>query len=104
MISTRTMEACEIRRPLETGNGAMQAVLCDVCEQPIRGRALEVHHIKGEAVQTEEGKPRVVRRGDASMFYMCERCGGWVVQAIDHLRSAVSSSNGVAAPTAALSP
>ena len=57
----------------------MQAVLCDVCEQPIRGKALEVHHIKGEAVHTEEGKPRVVRRGDASMFFMCERCGGWVV-------------------------
>ena len=77
----------------------MQAVLCDICEQPIRGKALEVHHIKGEAVHTEEGKPRVVRRGDASMFYMCEPCGGWVTQAIDHLRVTLSSSTRAAVPT-----
>ena len=70
----------------------MQAVLCDVCERPIRGTALEVHHIRGEAVQTEEGRPRVVQRGATHMFYMCEPCGGWVVQAIDHLRRTLRAS------------
>ena len=64
----------------------MQAVLCDVCERPIRGQALEVHHIRGEAVHTEEGRPRVVQRGASNMYYMCEPCGGWVTQAIEHLR------------------
>ena len=58
-----------------------------------------MHHIKGEAVHTEEGKPRVVRRGEASMFYMCEPCGGWVTQAIDHLRVTLRSSSPSAAPT-----
>ena len=72
----------------------MQAVLCDVCERPIRGRALEVHHIRGEAVHTEEGRPRVVQRGSTSMFYMCESCGGWVTQAISYLRESLTGSAG----------
>ena len=70
----------------------MQAVLCDVCELPIRGLAMEVHHIRGEAVQTEEGRPRVVQRGIASMFYMCDPCGAWVTQAIDHLRESLRAT------------
>ena len=65
----------------------MQAVLCDVCERPIRGKALEVHHIRGEAVYTEEGRPRVVARGKANMYYMCDACGTWVIEAIAHLRT-----------------
>lgn len=72
--------------------GAMQAVLCDVCERPIKGQALEVHHIRGEAVHTEEGRPRVVQRGTANMFYMCDPCGGWVTQAIEHLRGSLRAA------------
>ena len=70
----------------------MQAVLCDVCERPIRGMAMEMHHIRGEAVQTDEGRPRVVARGSASMFYMCDPCGAWVTQAIEHLRESLKPS------------
>jgi hypothetical protein len=70
----------------------MQAVLCDVCGRPIKGQALEVHHIRGEAVHTEEGRPRVVQRGTANMFYMCDPCGGWVTQAIEHLRDSLAIS------------
>ena len=70
----------------------MQAVLCDVCERPIRGLALEVHHIRGEAVHTEEGRPRVVQRDSANMFYMCDPCGAWVEQTIDHLRESLKAS------------
>ena len=64
----------------------MQAVLCDICEQPIRGEALEIHLIRGEAVNMEEGRARVVQRGTTSMRYACGPCGTWIEQAIAHLR------------------
>ena len=77
----------------------MQAMLCDVCELPIRGLAMEVHH--SEAVQTEEGRPRVVQRGSASMFYMCDPCGAWVTQAIDHLRESFRATSAATRGSAA---
>ncbi len=64
----------------------MQAVLCDICEQPIRGEALEIHFIRGEAVNMEEGRARVVQRGTTSMRYAC---GPWIEQAVGHLRSSL---------------
>ncbi|MDA1061366.1 MAG: hypothetical protein O2895_00370 [Chloroflexi bacterium] len=79
----------------------MQAVLCDICERPIRGMAMEVQHIRGEAVHAEEGRPRVVPRGTASMFYMCDPCGAWVTQAIEHLRESLRGTAARAAGSAA---
>ncbi len=64
----------------------MQAVLCDICEQPIRGEALELHLIRGEAVSGDEGRPRVAQRGGASMQFLCGGCGSWLRDAIEHLR------------------
>ena len=68
----------------------MQAVLCDICEMPIRGEATEIHFIRGEAVYTEEGRPRVVQRGSASMRYACKPCSAWIEAAITHLRMSVA--------------
>ncbi|MBM4415086.1 MAG: hypothetical protein FJ035_02215 [Chloroflexi bacterium] len=65
----------------------MQAVLCDICEQPIRGEALELHMIRGEAVSFDEGRPRVAQRGGASMQFLCAGCGGWLRDAMGHLRA-----------------
>jgi hypothetical protein len=64
----------------------MHAVLCDVCERPIFGKALELHHLWGEAVNTEEGRPRIAARGQSGMYFLCAACGLWVEQAIAHLR------------------
>ena len=68
----------------------MQAILCDICERPIRGQALELHFIRGEAVNAEEGRPRVVQRGTSSMRYACMACGTWIEQAISHLRQSIA--------------
>jgi hypothetical protein len=65
----------------------MQAVLCDICDQPIRGEALEVHLIRGEAVSSEEGRPRVAQRGSAAMMYLCSPCGHWLRDAMAHLKA-----------------
>lgn len=54
----------------------MQVVLCDICEQPIRG----------EAVSTDEGRPRVAQRGGASIRFLCSGCGNWLRDAMEHLR------------------
>ena len=64
----------------------MQAVLCDICEQPIRGKALEIQHVWGETVNVEEGRPRIVARGQTGMYFVCGYCGAWLEQALAHLR------------------
>lgn len=69
----------------------MQAILCDICEQPIRGEATEIHFIRGEAVAGEEGRPRVVQRGGASMRYACKPCSSWIDAAITHLRQSLTT-------------
>ena len=67
----------------------MQVVLCDICERPIRGQALKIHLMRGEAVNTEGGRPRIIQRGNASMRYACSACGNWIEQAIGHLRASL---------------
>ncbi len=64
----------------------MQAVLCDTCERPIRGKAFEFHVIRGEAVHTEQGQPRIVQREGSLFMYMCSPCGYWVQEVIAYLR------------------
>lgn len=39
----------------------------------------------GEAVSAEEGRPRVVSRGQSGLLFLCNACGVWVEQAIAHL-------------------
>ena len=63
----------------------MQTTLCDICGLPIRGEAIELQLIRGDAMSTEEGHPRIVRRGTTSMRYACLPCGTWIEQAIAHL-------------------
>ena len=70
----------------------MQAVLCDICTQPIRGTALELHELQGEVVSTENGTPRITQRGGARMMHLCEPCGVWVQRAMEHLRQAYRES------------
>lgn len=64
----------------------MQAVLCDICERPIRGKAFEVHFIHGEAVNTESGSSRIVQRDGTTMTFLCDSCGRWTRAAMDYLR------------------
>lgn len=64
----------------------MQTVLCDICEQPIRGKAFEVHFIHGETVNTESGSARIIQRDGTTMTFLCESCGGWTREAMDYLR------------------
>lgn len=66
----------------------MQTVLCDICTQPIRGGALELHELQGEVVSTEDGTPRITQRGGSRMMHMCNPCGMWVQRAMEHLRQA----------------
>lgn len=68
----------------------MQAVLCDICEQPIRGEAFELHLIRGEAVNAEEGRPRVAQRGGSTMQFLCLGCGTWLRDAMQHLRAGLT--------------
>lgn len=70
----------------------MQAVLCDICASPIHGRALELQSVWGEAVQTEEGRPRIVARSTSSMHFLCARCGDWTQAAMNHLRANVTAA------------
>lgn len=64
----------------------MQSLLCDICDRPIRGEAFELQYIRGEAVQAEDGRPRIVQRSGSSLHHLCHACGTWVYQAMSHLR------------------
>ena len=64
----------------------MQAVLCDLCDLPIRGSAFELHFIRGEAVSGDGGQTRLVQREGSSMLHLCAPCGEWVQRAMEHLR------------------
>lgn len=68
----------------------MQALLCDICEQPIRGEATEHHIIRGEATATDSGKPRIAQRGSSQMLYLCGSCSGWLQSALAQLRSSLA--------------
>lgn len=72
----------------------MQTVLCDICTQPIRGAALELHELQGEVVSTEDGTPRITQRGGARMMHLCDPCGIWIQRAMEHLRQAHRDSTG----------
>ena len=75
----------------------MQAVLCDICEQPIRGKAFEFQIIRGEVVNTEQGQARIVQRGGSQMMLVCNPCGYWVMEAMAHLRQTLGLAEGAAA-------
>lgn len=61
-------------------------MLCDICDQPIHGKAFEVHFIHREAVHHENGSARIVHRDGTTMTFLCDRCGRWVREAMEHLR------------------
>ena len=64
----------------------MQVVLCDICDLPIRGKAVEIHFIHGEAVHSETGGSRIVSRDGTTMTFLCEACGTWTREAMEYLR------------------
>jgi hypothetical protein len=66
----------------------VQALLCDVCNGPMSGEALELHVFRGQAVKGDGGSVRIAQRGGASQIFMCESCGTWMHSALDHLRRA----------------
>ena len=66
----------------------MQAVLCDICNQPITGSAIEMHLFRGHVSLNELGVARVITRDGSSMTLLCEVCASWTQEAMDHLRDA----------------
>ena len=74
----------------------MQAVLCDICDRPIRGKAFEFQIIRGEAVNTEQGQPRIVQREGSQMMHVCSPCGYWIMEAMAHLRQTLGLAEGAA--------
>ncbi len=66
----------------------MQAVLCDICNQPITGSAIEMHLFSGHVALNELGVARVIRSDGSSMTFLCEACASWTQEAMDHLRDA----------------
>ena len=75
----------------------MQALLCDICEQPIRGEATEHHIISSEATATDSGKPRITQRGSSQMLYLCGSCSGWLQSTLAQLRRSLTGP-GLAGP------
>jgi hypothetical protein len=72
--------------------GRMQAVLCDICGQPIREEAVEMIHVRGRVMSMEDGRQRIVERDSGgSLRYACLPCGKWIEQAIAHLRVGLQS-------------
>ena len=72
----------------------MQAVLCDICEEPISGDAFEVHFIHGRATTRENGTARIISRDGATMTFLCKRCGSWTQDAMAYLRQGYHSAGG----------
>ena len=64
----------------------MQVVLCDICDLPIRGKAVELHFIHGEAVHSDTGGSRIVSREGTTMTFLCGDCGQWLREAMEYLR------------------
>lgn len=64
----------------------MQVVLCDICDTPIRGKAVEIHVILGDAVYSETRGTRIVSRDGTTMSFLCESCGQWTQSAMEYLR------------------
>ncbi len=69
----------------------MPAILCDLCQQELRGAATEIRLARGLAGTNAAGKPFLVPRDDDSPQFFCARCTDWVTSAIDQLRSSLAS-------------
>ena len=72
----------------------MQAVLCDICEDSIRGEAFEIHFIHGRAATRENGTSHIVARDGATMTFLCQRCGSWAQDAMEYLRQGYRGAGG----------
>lgn len=69
----------------------MPAILCDLCQQELRGAATEIRLARGLAGKNAAGKPFLVPRDDDSPQFFCARCTAWVTAAIDQLRDSIAS-------------
>ncbi len=78
----------------------MQVVLCDICETPIRGKAVEIHFIHGEAVYSEMRGTRIVSREGTTMTFLCESCGQWTQSAMEYLRQGYMDAQRASQPSA----
>lgn len=70
----------------------MQAMLCDTCGMPIRGEVTEHQIISGAVMPVDEGRPRVVMRGQAQWLFLCGSCSRWVEQAIRTLQQTLCTA------------
>ena len=66
----------------------MQAMLCDICDQPVHGRMVRFDPIPGEAVKAGGAPARIVHRPGGRTIHMCGGCGDWMRRAMDQLRVA----------------
>lgn len=77
-----------IATAIEESEVAVQVVLCDICNQPISGSAVEMHLFHGDVALNELGVARVITRDGSSMTFLCEICASWTKEAMAHLRNA----------------
>ena len=65
----------------------MHAILCDVSRQPIEGEAWEIQLIHGRAVvNPDTGHSRIVQRDGATVLYLSEPVGRWLLASLDRRR------------------
>jgi len=79
----------------------MQVVLCDICDVPIRGKAVEVHFLLGEAVHSDIGGTRIVSRDGTTMTFLCVSCGQWMRDAMEYLRQGHADARRLGLPAPA---
>lgn len=72
----------------------MQAMLCDICDQPVHGRMVRFDLIPGEAVSAGGATARIVLRPGGHTVHMCSSCGDWMRRAMEQLRVAHQQSEG----------
>jgi hypothetical protein len=76
----------------------MHAILCDVSREPIEGEAWEIQLIHGRAVvNPDTGHSRIVQRDGATVLYLSEPVGRWLLTSLDQMRVEYARQRGAAA-------
>ena len=76
----------------------MHAILCDVSREPIEGEVCEIQLIHGRAVvNPDTGHACIVQRDGATVLYLAEPVGCWLLTSLDQMRVEYAQQRGAAA-------